>query len=1130
MDVKDSLGRLKKRLSKKTVRKNPLKQRLILKQKQRQLYISGRFSRKSYQAKEIWIHSRTDDRKILLANITPSSNFEFKINLDDVIHYGESEETIFDFYIKIRTPIKHVSEERLEKVKNDSDYGLLKNGEPFIEYAIRLGRFADTKVENIEKVTIDNYSLIVYTTKNGNLSLAFNKELKPVASHHIKQLKIKNNRLTFFGELFTGHSRVESAHIILRGRDTNIEKKIPLILTLKENHQKNNGLHQYHYKTDISLSQMFNVKELEEDIYDFFFYLKYHDQDDMTLVRIGKPRFIARHFIKGGYITNKDTVLVMTPYYTFKQFNLSLQVDEFDHDTFKYLQKMLRWAWLLRPFYKRKNIWLVGERSYKAQDTGYHFFKYMRKKYPKRHVYYVIDKDSPELKNIKDLGHVLYYKSKRHVLYSLMATRVIGSHHPDYLFPLRTKRFQKAVKATKVFLQHGVMGTKNMVANYGKKAPGFDTDLFLVSSEFEKNMIVQDFGYDPREVEITGLSRFDSLLANNVNIKRQILIIPTWRDWIVTEDTFLESEYFERYMQLIHNPMLHQLSRDYQFEIIFCLHPNMQKFTSYFTSAPVRVISQGEVDVQKLLKESMLMITDYSSVGFDFSFLHKPIIYYQFDRERFIGQHPSHLDLDNDLPGDIVNRLYDICHLVKEYAENNFKMKDEHKERASKFLKYRDCHANDRIYQAVTTFKPKRQYFKELFESDFCLTLFNKFRKSKLYFPAMKVFYNLARRLLPVNQQLIVFESGIGNQYADSPRYIYEELAKRGLKYKKVWVYNKNIRFNDPDTIKIKRLSPQYYYYLARAKYWVNNQNFPTYIKKRKGTTYVQTWHGTPLKKMLFDIDHIQGRNPDYLERVYQATSQWDYLISPSPYATKAFLSAFHYRGKVLEIGYPRNDIFYRKDKTAQADKIRQRLNIPKDKKVILYAPTFRDNQTAKNNKFTFDLNLDFEKMNASLGDDFVFLLRMHVVIKNKIDIPEEYQDFIYDVSEYSDIQELYLISDILITDYSSVMFDFANLKRPILFYTYDLEIYRDQLRGFYMDFEKEAPGPFLRNTNELITSILNIDHIKRHYQARYDRFNEKYCGLEDGLATVRLVDAIFDKESEEIKDQLTKTKHAVNI
>src|SRR5690606_14042431 len=292
----------------------------------------------------------------------------------------------------------------------------------------------------------------------------------------------------------------------------------------------------------------------------------------------------------------------------------------------------------------------------------------------------------------------------------------------------------------------------------------------------------------------------------------------------------------------------------------------------------------------------------------------------------------------------------------------------------------------------------------------------------------------------------------------------------------------------------------------------VNNQNFPTYIKKRKETTYVQTWHGTPLKKMLFDIENIMGRSDDYLERVYNATKTWDYLISPSSYATNSFKSAFKYEGEVLEIGYPRNDLFYKDYADELKKDVKQKLSIPEDKKVILYAPTFRDNQTSSNNKFLFDIHMDLYQMKEKLGDEYVILLRMHVVISNKIKIAPELKEFVKNVSSYDEIQELYLISDILITDYSSVMFDFANTKRPILYYTFDLETYRDDIRGFYFDFEQEAPGPFIRTTEEIIETVTNIEDVKVKYQEKYNHFYDKFCGLEDGNASARLVDKVFEK------------------
>lgn len=1093
-----------------------LKQQLILKQSGNQLLIEGLFQEESYLAKELWFVSRFDEETFKMAETDPSSRFQFKVDLTKVREFHEAEEAIYDLFVLVYTPKEALSEKRFAQIESKAKLISRKDGGYDVEYPIRLGRFERTECYGLEPFEIEGIPCIVFRTQKGNISFSMNYELKPDPKIQIDHLKSKGNHMKIDGKLFTRNSRVESVKMVMSGRDTNLKATVPVSLEfLQEDTIKKYGLHRYTYQVDIDLDKAFNREQLKEDIYDLFLELDLHDCNQTTLLKVRKPRFKARYFTKDAHADTGEKIYAITPYFTFRLLNLSLQAVEFERDAFVYLRKMMRWAWIVRPFYRRRDIWIVGERPYKAQDTGYQFFKYMREKYPERNVYYVIEKDSPELKNVKPYGNILYFKSKQHIWHTLMATRVIGSHHPDYLYPLRTKEFKRAVKATKVFLQHGVMGTKNMVANYGRNARSFDTDLFLVSSDFEKEMIVNDFRYDPHEVKVTGLSRFDSLLANDVKTKRQLLIIPTWREWLVTDEAFLESEYFERYRELIHHPRLHALATEYQFDIVFCLHPNMQKFTSYFSNAPVRVISQGEVDVQHLLKESAMMITDYSSVGFDFSFLHKPILYYQFDRKRFIGKRGSHLDLDNDLPGDVVYDVDEILHLIEDYTKTDFQMKNEYRNRAAKFLKYHDTQSCERIFQAIVRFKSQRPWYEPIVRDELFRAVFRRYRKSDLYFPSMRLLYNVARRILPIDEKLMVFESGVGQQYADSPRYIYEEVVRRNLDYKKVWIYNKNIRFSDPNTIRVNRLSPKYYYYLVKARYWINNQNFPHYIKKRAGTTYIQTWHGTPLKKMLFDIDHVHGRDEGYVERVSHAVQNWDYLISPSPYATKAFRSAFRYKGEVLETGYPRNDLFYLPNREEIAKQVHDRLNLPAGKKVILYAPTFRDNQTNEKNKFVFDVDLDFEKMKETLGDEYVLLLRMHVVVKNKIKIPEEYRDFVFNVSSYPDIQELYLVSDILITDYSSVMFDFANLRRPILFYTYDLELYRDQLRGFYMDFEEEAPGPFLRTTEEVIHAILHVEEMQHRYKKRYDNFYDKYCGLEDGKASERIVDKFFLPSSE---------------
>lgn len=1087
-------------------KKPKLKKELKLIQRAEEIRIEGTLSDSNYHITQLILEERGSGERVFVNNERSTNTFLFNMNVLELI--SANEETIYDIYLNVKINEKHLTDKQKKNNYDKAKLHIVENDGIAYEYPIRLGRFAETISEEIEKFQSEYNSYLLYKTVKGNISLAINKEIEQKYISQIDYLKSSNEVVKLGGKLFTRTHQIEDIKLKVIGRETGLEYLYPIDYTdLKEDAKTKFGLNRYYFNAGIDLQTLLEKKILSEDVYDLFFQVQFKNLDEKALIRVGKPRFKARYNVKASYTKGKNSVYTVTPYYTFRLFNLSLQVDEFDRDVFHYMERALKWAFLLRLLNKHKDIWLVGERSYKAQDTGFAYFKYMRENYPEKNIYYVIEKDSPELENVLPLGNVLYFKSKEHVEKTIVATKIIGSHHPDYLFPIRTKKFDSKIKGKRIFLQHGVMGTKNMVANYGKGIASFKTDLFLVSSEFEKEMIVNDFGYRPHEVKVTGLSRFDNLFKNDVSHKKQLLIIPTWREWLVRDDLFLESEYFKRYLSLINNKQIHDLVERHDLEIVLCLHPNMQSFSRYFEHEKVRIIHQGEVDVQQLLKESAMMITDYSSVAFDFSFLNKPIIYYQFDRNRFIGKKGSHLDLDNHLPGSIVVSEDEIYPLIKEYIETNYTMSLKYEKRARNFLTYKDNQSSERIYQAIKNMHSK-PLLEKVLDNELILGAFNRFRRSKRYFPTMKRYYKFAKRFLKVDEKLILFESGIGKQYADSPRYIYEEMVRRNLDYKYIWVTNTNVRFPDINTKKIKRLSPQYYYYLAKAKVWINNQNFPTYIEKRSETIYLQTWHGTPLKKMLNDIENITGRTDDYLERVTNVARKWDYLISPSVYSTAAFKSAFKYENKVLEVGYPRNDLFFNQNETNKLS-IRKKLGINPNKKIILYAPTFRDNQTAGNNKFLFNMAMDLNEMQQTLSDDYVILMRTHVIIKNKLSISEELEDFVFDVSGYSEMQELLLIADILMTDYSSVMFDFANTNKPMLFFTYDLETYRDEVRGFYMDFENEAPGPLVRNTEQIIQSVQQIENIQIDYTDKYQAFKTKYCYLEDGLASERVVDIL---------------------
>lgn len=377
--------------------------------------------------------------------------------------------------------------------------------------------------------------------------------------------------------------------------------------------------------------------------------------------------------------------------------------------------------------------------------------------------------------------------------------------------------------------------------------------------------------------------------------------------------------------------------------------------------------------------------------------------------------------------------------------------------------------------------------------------------RSSLYIQLYRSFF----MKMPLKEKTIVFESFLGKSYSDSPKYLYEYMLKNNMDYNYVWIFNEKGRTIPGNPKQVKRLSLAYYYYLATSKYWISNSRMPKQLDKREGNVYIQTWHGTPLKKLVFDMNDIHSANPNYKEDFFKQSRRWDYLVSANQYSSDIFRRAFKFEKEMLEFGYPRNDILYHKDIKRLSDTVKRRLGIPLEKKVVLYAPTWRDDEFYKPGKYKFSLKLDLQAMKKELCDEYVVILRTHYFIADHIDTTGM-DDFVYNLSKYDDIAELYVISDLLITDYSSVFFDYANLRRPILFYTYDLEKYRDILRGFYLDMENEIPGPILKTTDEVIRSIQRLERVQEEYQSKYDLFYSRFCSWDNGSASEQIVKRVF--------------------
>ena len=368
----------------------------------------------------------------------------------------------------------------------------------------------------------------------------------------------------------------------------------------------------------------------------------------------------------------------------------------------------------------------------------------------------------------------------------------------------------------------------------------------------------------------------------------------------------------------------------------------------------------------------------------------------------------------------------------------------------------------------------------------------------------------------------MIFGCFNGKSYCDSPKAMYKYMLTddRFKEFNFIWV------FKDPDKHKYLEKSKntkviyskgrQYYKAMAKAKYWIFNYKIPDYIYPKKNQIFVQCWHGTPLKRLGCDLQHFDNalNTLEGMKKRYKKeTEKFSYFLSPSEFATEKFISIWNMKevGKekcVVELGYPRNDFLYNYNND-DIKRIKETLGISNiNKKILLYAPTYRDNQHTSGVGYTYKTEVDFNKLKEQLEDKYIILFRSHWLIANSFDF-EKYKGFVYNVSDHDDINELYVISDLLITDYSSVFFDYANLKRPILFYMYDLEEYRDDIRGFYLDL-KELPGPIIRTEEELISKLRELNN-SDFYDEKYKKFNQIFNYLDDGKAAKRVVNKIFN-------------------
>ena len=363
-------------------------------------------------------------------------------------------------------------------------------------------------------------------------------------------------------------------------------------------------------------------------------------------------------------------------------------------------------------------------------------------------------------------------------------------------------------------------------------------------------------------------------------------------------------------------------------------------------------------------------------------------------------------------------------------------------------------------------------------------------------FPGLRQLPSVLRR---PDDGLVLFESWRG-KYADNPRAIAERLHERRPELHQIWVVDEPAEPLLPAwATPVRPGSRAYLAALGRARHVVANTHLPRYFRKRPGSVYVQTWHGTPLKRIGGDIPPQGALGARYLDLMRNDVGKWDLLLSPNAFSTPIFRAAFAYDGPIVESGYPRNDLLASPAAADVRRTVRSALGLADGTLAILYAPTWRDG-------VPFTMELDLERLAARLGGDHVVLVRLHPTVAAGVPPAPN----ALDVSGHEDIRELYLAADVLVTDYSSAMFDFAVTGKPMLFYTYDLAAYRDEIRGFYFDFEQDAPGPLLADSDEVAEALADLDRVASAHAAAYAAFAERFCALEDGAAADRVVETVF--------------------
>ncbi len=354
------------------------------------------------------------------------------------------------------------------------------------------------------------------------------------------------------------------------------------------------------------------------------------------------------------------------------------------------------------PFLRNKKIWFYMDRPDESDDNGLALFKYAVEKDEDIDKYFILNSDNKDFEKIKEIGKVIPYKSIKHRYLGMFVENIITSH-PDneiiYPFWGSYPFFAGLLKSNNVFLQHGIL--KDDISSWLNKS-NMNLSLFVVSSPKEYESVFEyPYNYDENVVKLLGLPRYDTL--ENQKDKKQIIIMPSWRRDLdhKSKEYVKENEFFKRFNSLINNKRLISKAKEHDYEIIFRPHPKVYAYIDLFTQNDYVKIDYDKTKYQTLFNNGSIMITDYSSVSFDFAYLYKPVLYYQYASDYHFDLEDSYYDYETMGFGEVVRTEDALVDLIIEYMENDCKLKDKYDERIKEFFLFTDKNNRERVYNEI---------------------------------------------------------------------------------------------------------------------------------------------------------------------------------------------------------------------------------------------------------------------------------------------------------------------------------------------------------------------------------------------------------------------------------------------